>query len=124
MKTVILTSDKIAIPVKVQFYITASRMVTAITELLIREIIFEDSKKREIILEIKNLYKLQGYSIESDWQEDNVYYNESFNAAYPKAIEIAKKLFPELGAQEYLKMEEELDKDPNYINRVYQKSYS
>ena len=95
MKTVELTNGKIAIPMNIKFYMTKSRMVDVITDLVHRGELDLTENKSKIIEEVRNHLKFQGGTVYGDWYEDTEE-TEPINRIREKVNPFVKMTFPEL----------------------------
>ena len=94
MKTVILTNDKVAIPLNIKHYVTDDVMIKAITELVHQRTLNLSENKSTIIKAVRDLLFYQGRTVYADWYEDTDQ-TEPINLIYEKVIPFVENMFPE-----------------------------
>ena len=84
-----------AIPLVVKFYMSKNRLITIWSDLIHKGDLTFESKKSEVIAEIRSHLRFQGYSVYNDWYEDT---DETpvINGIIENLEPIVEKMFPEL----------------------------
>ncbi len=95
MKVVELTNGKIAIPVHTTTFLHFDRMVGIVADLIYHGRLTFESRKSDIMKEVRSHLYMQGISVYGDWYEDTDA-TPIINESYPDVEKLVKKQFPEI----------------------------
>jgi len=99
MKTVELVRGGKAITVMTKTYVTRSRLISIVTDLIFHDNLSLEAGKRVIMEKVRGHLWYQGTTVYCDWYEDTID-TPVINEIYAKVEEMIDEKFPELKEQE------------------------
>ena len=96
MKTVKLTTGEKAIPIITKTFLTKNRLASLLSEIVfVGKINLENTSKREVIKEVRDVIWYQGIKPYDEWHEDSEH-QELLNSLYEDSLKFVEIAFPEI----------------------------